>query len=60
MAPVPLVFQDQPLQISGGPLYYSTAQHDTVAAFQVTWYPKLHSMAPGTGPLAGSWFGRKK
>jgi hypothetical protein len=60
MAPVPLVFQDQPLQIIGGPLYYATPQHDTVAAFQVTWYPKLHSMAPGTGPLAGSWFGRKK
>jgi hypothetical protein len=44
MAPVPQVFQDQPLQITGGPLYYPNAQHDTVAAFQVTWYPKLRTV----------------
>jgi hypothetical protein len=43
MAPVPQNFQDQPLVITGGPLFYSTPQHDTVAAFQITWYPKLRS-----------------
>jgi hypothetical protein len=33
----------EPLQITGGPLYFPNAQHDTTIAAQLTWYPKLHT-----------------
>ena len=43
-APVPLTVPSYPLAVTGGPLYYPNAQHDTTIAAQITWYPKLHTI----------------
>jgi hypothetical protein len=42
-APVPQSAGGQPLNVTGGPLYFANAQHDTTIAAQLTWYPKLHT-----------------
>jgi hypothetical protein len=43
MAPVPLISGTNSLLVIGGPLYYTTPQHDIVANVQVTWYPHLRT-----------------
>jgi hypothetical protein len=43
-APVPLSVTGLPLEIIGGPLYFPTPQNNTTVAFQLTWFPKLHTI----------------
>ncbi|MEO6922232.1 MAG: capsule assembly Wzi family protein, partial [Bryocella sp.] len=40
-APVLASVYGSPLQVIGGPLYFSNAKHNVSVAAQVTWYPRL-------------------
>ena len=41
-APVPQASINNPLIVTGAPLYYTGTQNDSTIAAQFTWYPKLH------------------